>query len=120
MRMQYQSRKYALLNTDIEVDRHFRRVVKHIAPAATDHILEIGCGRGFLTSKVKAVAPATTGIDLNPEAIANGVTGGLRVMDACQLEFPDASFDKLYSFHAIEHIPDLPRVFAEVDRVLEP
>lgn len=120
MRMDYQSRKYALLNSDIEVDRHLRRINTFLAPRTSDRILEIGCGRGFLTREVQRIAPATVGTDLNREAVANGVTGGLRVMDARALDFPDATFDKIYSFHAIEHIPDLAGAFAEMDRVLKP
>jgi SAM-dependent methyltransferase len=83
-------------------------------------MLEIGCGRGFLTREVQRLAPATIGIDVNGEAVANAVTGGLQVMDARRLDFPDATFDKIYSFHAIEHIPDLAAAFAEMDRVLKP
>jgi SAM-dependent methyltransferase len=41
-------------------------------------------------------------------------------MDAQSLAFEDESFDKLYSFHCIEHIPDLPRALREMDRVLRP
>lgn len=118
--MDYSSRKYALLNSPIETERHIRRVHRYLAPRATDRLLEIGCGRGFLTRRVRCVAPNTTGIDINPEAVANGVTTGLQQMDARQLAFPDGSFDKIYSFHVIEHIPDLARVFVEMDRVLEP
>lgn len=120
MRMDYQSRKYALLNSPIEVDRHLRRINKFLAPRTNDRILEIGCGRGFLTREVQRIAPATIGTDLNAEAVTNGVTGGLRVMDARALDFPDATFDKIYSFHAIEHIPNLAGAFAEMDRVLKP
>ena len=36
------------------------------------------------------------------------------------LPFADESFDKIYSFHVIEHIQNLGRVFAEIDRVLPP
>jgi len=118
--MTYQSRKYALLNSPIEVDRHLRRVRKYLRPRGNDRILDVGCGRGFVTQGVQRFAPATTGIDLNAEAVSNGVTGGLRVMDAQKLSFANASFDKIYSFHAIEHIPDLAGVFAEMDRVLKP
>ena len=120
MRMDYQSRRYALLNTPIEVDRHVRRVQRHLRPRAGDRVLEIGCGRGFLTRQIQRIAPATTGIDLNPQAIANAVANDLRNMDARALGFPDATFDKIYSFHAIEHIPGLGRAFAEMDRVLKP
>ena len=120
MPMDYQSRKYALLNAPIEVDRHLQRIRRYLNPGARDRILEIGCGRGFLTREVRAIASATIGIDLNAEAVTNRVTDGLRVMDACTLEFPDETFDKIYSFHAIEHIEDLATVFAEMDRVLKP
>ena len=120
MRMDYRSRRYALLNTPIEVDRHVRRVERYLRPRASDRVLEIGCGRGFLTRRIQRIAPATTGIDLNPQAIANAVADDLRNMDARALAFPDAVFDKIYSFHAIEHITDLGRAFAEMDRVLKP
>lgn len=118
--MNYQSRKYALLNSDIEVDRHLRRINTFLMPGTKDRILEIGCGRGFLTRKVQRIAPATIGTDLNAQAVANAVTSGLRVMDAQALDFSDATFDKIYSFHAIEHIPNLAAAFAEMDRVLKP
>jgi ubiquinone/menaquinone biosynthesis C-methylase UbiE len=120
MRMEYQSRKYALLNSPIEVDRHLRRVETFLRPRPDDRILEIGCGRGFLTERVQRISPATVGIDVNEQAIANTVASGIRVMDARALQFPEATFDKIYSFHAIEHIPNLGEVFTEIDRVLKP
>lgn len=120
MSMNYQSRKYALLNSPVEVERHVRRVQRFLAPARTESVLDVGCGRGFVTRRIQEIAPATTGIDLNAEAVANGVTGGLRVMDAQQLTFADSSFDKIYSFHAIEHIPDVAAALREMERVLRP
>ena len=120
MRLRYQSRRYALLNTPIEVERHLRRVDAFLRPRASDRILEIGCGRGFLTRRVRRVAPETIGIDINREAVANAVTHDLRIMDARKLAFPDESFDKIYSFHVIEHIVKLGDAFAEMARVLRP
>lgn len=120
MPMTYQSRRYALLNTTIEVRRHLRRIHEFLRPTARDRILEIGCGRGFLTTEVKRIAPTTIGVDVNAEAIANAVTAGLRVMDARRLAFPDGAFDMIYSFHVIEHILNLGDVFAEMNRVLRP
>jgi ubiquinone/menaquinone biosynthesis C-methylase UbiE len=116
----YQSRQYALLNTPIEVDRHIERVRHFLAPRRDERILEVGCGRGFLTREVQCLAPRTIGVDVNPEAVANAVTPGLRVMDAQHLDFADATFDKIYSFHMIEHIVNLGAAFAEMDRVLKP
>jgi SAM-dependent methyltransferase len=120
MRITYSSQAYALLNTPIEVGRHLRRVRDFLEPEAADRILEIGCGRGYLTREVRCLAPATTGIDVNPQAVSNAVARGLRVMDARRLAFDDATFDKIYSFHVIEHIIDLGVAFAEMDRVLAP
>ena len=120
MWMSYQSRKYAFLNSGIETERHVRRVREFLQPRPADRILDIGCGRGFLTKRVRQLAPVTIGIDVNRQAVSNAVASGLRVMDAQELAFADESFDKIYSFHVIEHIQNLGRVFAEIDRVLTP
>jgi SAM-dependent methyltransferase len=110
-----------MLNKPIESDRHLARVRHYLDPQPDDHVLEIGCSRGFLLQRVRQeLAPLTVGVDLNPEAIANSVVDGSLVMDAESLAFEDESFDKIYSFHCIEHIPDLPRAFREMDRVLKP
>ena len=120
MRMTYQSSRYALLNTPIEVDRHLRRVREFLRPTTGDRVLEVGCGRGFLTREVRQLVPDTIGVDVNAQAVANAVTPGLRVMDAERLAFPDQSFDKIYSFHVVEHIHNLGAALAEMDRVLQP
>src|SRR2546430_6098253 len=105
MRLDYQSRKYAFLNSGIEVERHFRRVHEFLQPRPADRILDVGCGRGFLTRRVRELVPITIGIDVNRDAISNAVVGGLRVIDATPLAFPDARFSKVYSFHAIRDLP---------------
>jgi ubiquinone/menaquinone biosynthesis C-methylase UbiE len=118
--LRYDSEKYALLNTPIETDRHVARVIRHLDPRPDDRVLEIGCGRGFLTRRIQRIAPDTQGIDINPQCIAHAVAPRLRVMDAIDLDFPDASFDKVYSFHAIEHIERADRALREMHRVLVP
>lgn len=117
----YRSRKYAMLNKPIEIGRHLERVRRYLRPAWDDRLLEIGCSRGFLTQRVREeLAPSTTGVDLNPEAITNACVDGLSVMDAQALAYEDESFDKIYSFHCIEHIPDLHGAIREMNRVLKP
>jgi SAM-dependent methyltransferase len=44
----------------------------------------------------------------------------LRVMDICKTDYETASFDFLYSFHALEHIVDLDAALAEMRRLLKP
>lgn len=120
MSVAYRSEKYSLMNTPIEVDRHVRRVLRHLEPTPSDRILEIGCGRGFLTRRIQAHSPDTLGIDANPESIRHGVAPNLRVMGANHLDFEQASFDKAYSFHTLEHLPDPGLALGEIARVLRP
>ncbi len=116
--VRYNSRGYALINKPDS--RLYQKVLKYLRPRPEDRILEIGCGRGFLTKKLQFFSKFTVGIDINPEAISAGVTQNLRTMDATKLEFPPESFDKIYSCHTIEHIPNLEKLFQEIERVLKP
>lgn len=117
----YQSEKYALLNSRaIEHGKHLRRVQRFLDPQPHERLLEVGCSRGYLTRLVQQLAPDTRGIDLNAEAIARGVTRDLCVMDVQRLAFADETFDKVFSFHCIEHVPDLGAALREMDRVLRP
>lgn len=84
--------------------------------------LVVGCGSGKeaavlahdLNSKV-------VGIDIvenfDPEA-ARAVQ--LQRGDATALDFHDASFDIIFSYHALEHIPDYHKALTEMHRVLKP
>lgn len=112
----YQSFLYALTRADL---LFFDIVKQNLSPGITDRILEIGCSMGRLAKKVQDLAPHTCGIDVNQKAIEAGVTQNLQVMDATQLAFPDASFDKIYSANTIEHIPDLKRALREMARVVK-
>ncbi|MBI4123109.1 MAG: methyltransferase domain-containing protein [Parcubacteria group bacterium] len=116
--MAYTSKTYALINKKDK--RHLQEVLKYLVPRREEKILEIGCGRGFVVRELQNVTPDVYGIDLNPNSIEHGVTHNLRVMNAERLEFDDATFDKLYSFHVIEHISNIKKALEEMDRVLRP
>ena len=116
----YDSENYAMLNRPIETGRHSRRILRYLKPAGADRLLEVGCGRGWLTQRMQEICPATYGIDVNPKSIAHGVAEHLTVMDAVELRFDDEQFDHVYSFHAIEHIVDAGVAIREMHRVLAP
>lgn len=82
--------------------------------------MEIGCARGAVVRAVQDIAPETYGIDVNEEAIQHGLTRNLTVMSADKLQFEDERFDKVYSFHTIEHIPQLQNALHEIERILKP
>jgi ubiquinone/menaquinone biosynthesis C-methylase UbiE len=116
----YDSENYAMINRPVETGRHAQRVSRYLRPHASDRLLEIGCGRGWLTQRLQERCPHTYGVDVNPKSISHGVTGNLEVMDAVDLRFDDEQFDHVYSFHAIEHIVDAGSALREMRRVLTP
>jgi ubiquinone/menaquinone biosynthesis C-methylase UbiE len=116
----YDSEDYAMLNRPIETGRHFRRIARYLAPRSEQRLLEVGCGRGWLTQRVQQHCPATFGVDVNPRSIAHAVAPNLSVMDAVELHYDDEQFDHVFSFHAIEHIADAGAALREMRRVLVP
>src|SRR5258708_30085644 len=91
-------------------------------------ILEIGCGMGTDGAQFAQAGAHYTGIDLTQAAIdlarkrfeLSGLSGELRVADAENLDFADASFDRVYSHGVLHHTPDTQRAVAEIHRVLRP
>ena len=116
----YDSEDYAMLNTPIETDRHAGRIMRYLRPQASDRLLEVGCGRGWLTQRMQQHCPGTWGIDVNPRSLAHAVAENIATMDAVDLLYDDQQFNHVYSFHAIEHIVDAAAALREMGRVLVP
>jgi ubiquinone/menaquinone biosynthesis C-methylase UbiE len=114
----YESKRYALVNRWDK--RHETTVKRHLDPRPGERILEVGSGRGHLTKVLAGWGTEVVGIDANPHAAEEAVSERVRFMYAENLAFEDASFDKIVSVHAIEHIPDLEGAFDEMARVLKP
>jgi SAM-dependent methyltransferase len=114
----YDSRRYALINR--WNPRNLDLVLDWVDPPPGSRLLDVGCGRGHLVRALTERGFDAWGIDLNPNA--SELAGGLnvRTMSATALEFGDASFDAVVSFHAIEHIPPLEQAMLEVARVVKP
>ena len=96
-----------------------------IAPTGTvfARALVVGCGSGEEARDLSTRFNCDVdGIDLwddNFEVMDNNRVR-LHVMDAAHMSFPDATFDLLYSFHALEHIEELDAALREMRRVLKP
>ncbi|OGZ18959.1 MAG: hypothetical protein A2175_01355 [Candidatus Nealsonbacteria bacterium RBG_13_42_11] len=115
---EYNSRIYPLFQ--VKDKNLFEKVSQYLRPKPEDKILEIGCGRGFLTKEMQKIAPGTIGIDINIKAIESGVAKNLKVIDATNMGFPADFFDKIYSCHTIEHIKEISKFFKEIEKVLKP
>lgn len=111
--------------------RFYRRLVELSGAAPGDHVLDVGCGPGYLTALAAgAVTPGghATGIDPSPAMIgtARRLRGGphcsFQLGRAEALELADGSVDVVVSSFALHHVPEGVReaAFAEMFRVLRP
>lgn len=91
-------------------------------------VLEIGCGLGTDGAQFAKAGAVYTGIDLTDAAIELaqkrfeqfGLQGEFQVADAENLQFPDESFDVVYSHGVLHHTPDISAAVQEIHRVLKP
>jgi 2-polyprenyl-3-methyl-5-hydroxy-6-metoxy-1,4-benzoquinol methylase len=88
-------------------------------------VLDAACGVGYGAHYLAKNAKEVIGVDNCEEAIAYAkehykkVNIQFKVMDVCNLEFPDRYFDMVCSFETLEHLDDLEKFISEVERVLK-
>jgi SAM-dependent methyltransferase len=96
-------------------------------PAGARRILELACGTGIVTRRLREAAPgaAIVATDLN-QAMTDYARGAVpgditwQVADAQELPFADGSFDVAVCAFGFMFLPDKVKGYAEVRRVLEP
>lgn len=90
------------------------------------HILDIGCGGGFLTHFLAKKGHCVKGIDLSPQSleIAKQLdptqTIEYKRASAYALPYADASFDVCCAMDLLEHVENPAQVIQEASRVLKP
>jgi 2-polyprenyl-3-methyl-5-hydroxy-6-metoxy-1,4-benzoquinol methylase len=122
------------VETDIDNDWHRRRFTctlgllkKAVATRADEdlEILDLGCGRGFITAAVKETLPAARvyGLDYSLRAIEYAASRfrnvELVVADAYSSPFAPASFDVVICNNIWEHVDDPLAMLASVRRILK-
>ncbi len=87
-------------------------------------VVDLGCGTGRQTLRLAAKGAKIAGVDQSEgmleKAKAKDATGAVRFLRVDLDEafpFPDAAYDLVVSFLAIEHIADLRRFFSQCRRV---
>ncbi|HWR02668.1 MAG TPA: methyltransferase domain-containing protein [Humidesulfovibrio sp.] len=125
----FNSLKYFL---DVERARYAEQDWMHaVVPFdafAGKHVLEIGVGHGTDLLQFAKHGAHCHGIDITDRHMEltkrnfslRGFEVDIRRSDATAICHPDESFDCVYSFGVIHHIPEADKVFAEVRRVLKP
>ncbi len=87
-------------------------------------IVEAGCGQAWLID-LKGIDYTLTGVDLDAAALElrKSVQQDLDTVicgDLCTLELPEASFDVVYSFYVLEHVPQAELALLNLIRWLKP
>jgi ubiquinone/menaquinone biosynthesis C-methylase UbiE len=116
--------------------QYFRYFGELLASAAgihpDDSVLDIACGKGAVTFPIAKMLSDTgrvTGIDISEPMIENCHNSlknlplrniGFKVMDAENLEFPNATFDVVTSGFGLFFLSDIAKGFSEIKRVLKP
>lgn len=91
-------------------------------------VLEIGCGNGAGAKLInKYFKPhSIDAIDLDPRMITianrkrHDANIRFQIADAAKLPFPNNSFDAVFDFGIIHHVPNWKRAVSEIHRVLKP
>ena len=95
---------------------------------AGQKVLEVGCGSGIDSMEFARNGAIVTATDITDNAV--GLTKSLakelglsvKVVQASadKLPFKDDTFDLLYSYGTLHHIPDVDKAMSEIHRVLKP
>jgi ubiquinone/menaquinone biosynthesis C-methylase UbiE len=125
----------ALMNNPVRasLQRHYEAPLLERLGGRLDgrRVLEVGCGRGVGTSIIlkRFGAADVHAFDLDPDMVRQArqrlaayppgrVT--LYQADATAIPEPDASFDAVFDFGILHHVPAWPVAVAEIHRVLRP
>jgi ubiquinone/menaquinone biosynthesis C-methylase UbiE len=103
-----------------------RQRLNAIGPERIHHILELGCGVGYVSAFLATACKMhVIGIDFDAAQIERarslhreGKLLRFQALDASNLTFNDASFDLVISQNVFHHVAEWQRVVQEVARVL--
>lgn len=116
------------------------RTLRNLAPARLAYfdpivgdwsgrrVLDLGCGGGFMAQALADRGARVTGVDPSAGAIAaarrqaasTGRDIAYVVAPGERLPFRGAAFDIVVCVDVLEHVDDMPRVIAEIRRILAP
>jgi len=96
--------------------------VMYLPARPNGHLLDVGCGSGWLLRQMQNLGWNVEGVDSDSTAVENAQREGLQVrlgsLEAQQ--YPDSHFDAITMSHVIEHVHNPLRLLRECHRILKP
>ncbi len=91
-------------------------------------VLEVGCGAGIDSAEFARNGALVTSTDFTERSVQSTkelleeahLPVNVVQADATNLQFEDNTFDCVYSFGVLHHIPDIEKALSEIKRVLKP
>ncbi|GIX50163.1 MAG: hypothetical protein KatS3mg132_357 [Limisphaera sp.] len=92
------------------------------APQGPARLLDVGCGSGVHLARMQQLGWSVEGVEVDPQAVATARARGVpvRLGTLEEQQYPDASFDAVFSAHVLEHVHDPAGLLRECARVLKP
>jgi SAM-dependent methyltransferase len=96
-------------------------VLDLLAPRAGEEILDLGCGDGVLTARLRESGATVTGLEPDPRLAAAARGRGIAVIEQDAHDpFGAELYDAVFSNAALHWMRDPPRVLANIARALRP
>jgi SAM-dependent methyltransferase len=102
-------------------------LIRGVCRPGESRLLDFGCGVGAYRPMLEGFGYEWHGVNYRDgmavaaaEAAETAADSRMTFYDGGRLEFPDQTFDAVYSFQTFEHIQSIPTTFAEICRVLKP
>ena len=117
---------------ELQMGRWSRRLadpfLEFVGTATGELVLDVGCGTGCLAFALmdRCQAKQVHAIDFSPAYVEHAGRHNrdpriaFQVGDACALDFPDHSFDRVLSLLVLHFVPGADRAIAEMRRVARP
>ena len=107
----------------IRLARIWRAEAIHRFNRAPGRILDIGCGRGWMLTRLKQLGWTCHGTEWSETLVKLHQQNGLDVqheLDLRNCHFPDQFFDVVTLWHVFEHIHNPAEILSEIYRILKP
>ena len=109
----------------------YEETARMLAPRATDNVLDIGCGNGYVLEMLaERYGCHCAGVDISRSILRAAekrnrrfVSSGRMRFERCEAgatPFGDASFDRAYTINTVYFWDDLSGTMAEIRRILKP